>query len=422
MKWIDIALKDMLHSFRSAFSLVMMFVAPLLMTLLMSLAFGGGDDGGVSLPTIHVQVVNLDQPSAVSGSWAMGDMLLDVLKSEGLADILAVREAPDEATARAAVDAREAGVAVVIPANLTANALGGTGDATVVIYQDPTLTIGPSLVKTLISGVLDGFSGSRIAAQVTSVQFEARGQVLDAATENRLVRAYGEWARAQGELLRDNRQPYFHIQHPPSKARAADQRAAMMGQVMVGMMIFFAFFTGTSAAESILREDEEGTLARLFTTPTPQRVILGGKLLAVFVTVLVQVIILLTAARLAFGINWGRPIPAVLATLALVAAAAGFGVFLMSLVRTTRQSGPVIGVVVTLTGMLGGLMTTGVPDLPRAFQIGSLFTPQGWVLKTWKLALLGGSAVEVLIPSMVAAAIGVLLFLIGSRLIGRRFA
>ena len=50
---------------------------------------------------------------------------------------------------------------------------------------------------------------------------------------------------------------------------------------MGGMTIFYAFFTGTSTAQTILREDEDGTLPRLFTTPTTQATILGGKFLAV---------------------------------------------------------------------------------------------------------------------------------------------
>ena len=40
---------------------------------------------------------------------------------------------------------------------------------------------------------------------------------------------------------------------------------------MGGMMIFYAFFTGASTGQTILQEEEEGTLPRLFTTPTPQR-------------------------------------------------------------------------------------------------------------------------------------------------------
>lgn len=52
----------------------------------------------------------------------------------------------------------------------------------------------------------------------------------------------------------------------------------MMGLTMAGQMIFFAFFTGGNSMMSILREDEEGTLARLFTTPTDRTNILMGKI------------------------------------------------------------------------------------------------------------------------------------------------
>ena len=73
-------------------------------------------------------------------------------------------------------------------------------------------------------------------------------------------------------------------------------------------MIFYAFYTGVATAESILQEEEERTLPRLFSTPTPQATILGGKFLAVLFTVLVQVIVLLLVARLIFGIHWGEPV------------------------------------------------------------------------------------------------------------------
>ena len=53
MKVLDIALKDLLRSFRSAFALVMMFVAPLLITGLIYFAFGsmlGGDVDALEPP------------------------------------------------------------------------------------------------------------------------------------------------------------------------------------------------------------------------------------------------------------------------------------------------------------------------------------------------------------------------------------
>lgn len=84
MKVFDIALKDLLRSFRSAFALVMMFLVPLLITGLIYFAFGSmlGGDGGFGLPLTQVQIVNLDQPDPDSG-FSVGQMLVEFLQNEG---------------------------------------------------------------------------------------------------------------------------------------------------------------------------------------------------------------------------------------------------------------------------------------------------------------------------------------------------
>ena len=53
----------------------------------------------------------------------------------------------------------------------------------------------------------------------------------------------------------------------PTTAPETSMLVRIIGPIMGGTMIFYAFFTGMSTGESILREEEEGTLARLFTTP-----------------------------------------------------------------------------------------------------------------------------------------------------------
>jgi ABC-2 type transport system permease protein len=196
----------------------------------------------------------------------------------------------------------------------------------------------------------------------------------------------------------------------------------MIGRIMAGMMIFFAFFMGALSAESIIREDEEGTLERLFTTPTSQAAILGGKFTAVVLTLVIQIVILLAAARLIFGISWGKPLPVALITLGLIVSAAGFGVFLMSCVKTTRQTGPIMGGVLTVTGLLGGLFISGVPNLPEAFDTVRLSMPQGWALNAWELSLNGAGVGQVLVPVAVLLGLGALFFGIGVILFRKRFA
>ncbi len=422
MKALDIALKDMLRSFRSGFALVMMFVVPLLVTGIMQFAFGGlGGDGGFELPQTRVQVVNLDEPGP-QFSFSFGQMLAEFLQREELADLLQVTEAANEADARAAVDSQDAGVAVIIPPDFTTAALAPAGSAEVTLYQDPTLTLGPSIVKELVSQFVDGFSGTRIATSVVAEQLSKQGVAIDASLRQDVARQYAAWAEELGRSRSEGVHPALDIQPPPTKTEPVSQGAGMMGGIMAGMVIFFAFFTGASTAETIIREDEEGTLARLFTTPTPRAVILGGKFTAVFVTLVVQVMVLMLVSALIFDIRWGEPATVALAALGLVVAAAGFGVFIMSFLKSTRQAGPVVGGVLTLTGMLGGLFTTGLQDLPAVYQTISLLTPHGWVLRGWKLALAGGGVGDVLLPVFVSLGMGIVFFVVGALVFRRRFA
>ena len=93
MRVLHIALKDLLRSFRSAFLLVMMFVAPLLLTALIYFAFGRSGGDRFALPVTRIQVANLDQVDRQSGLSA-GQMLADYLQSEELADLLALFRGP----------------------------------------------------------------------------------------------------------------------------------------------------------------------------------------------------------------------------------------------------------------------------------------------------------------------------------------
>ena len=172
---------------------------------------------------------------------------------------------------------------------------------------------------------------------------------------------------------------------------------------------------------SILREDEEGTLARLFTTPVGHTSILAGKFISVFLSVILQGVVLIVAAHYAFGINWGEPLAVVLALTGQVIVAAGLGVLLISFVKTTQQGGPVLGGGLTALGTLGGLFTSGM-SMPEAFTMLAIFTPQGWVIKAWKVVLSGQPAPELMIPFAVLTVMGIVMFVIGAMMFRNRFA
>ena len=98
----------------------------------------------------------------------------------------------------------------------------------------------------------------------------------------------------------------------PTIGDADAKRPNVASQMLVGMMLFFMMFGASTPARSILEEHRQGTLPRLFTTPTPRSVILSGKYVAVFLVVLIQAAVLLVAGRLLLGADWGERAVAVL--------------------------------------------------------------------------------------------------------------
>jgi ABC-2 type transport system permease protein len=429
MKAIDIALKDLTRSFRSAFAIVFMFGVPLLVTGMFYLMFGNSSSGNLQLPKTTVIVANLDEGGprfevsekdfpGGKKTRTLGEMVVNVLESDELADLVQVSTAPGAELARAAVDGQQAQVAVIIPPDFSKTFADVNQQSTLELYQDPTLTIGPEIIRSILNRFMDGMAGVKIALNVYLDEASASdahlaGQVIQQYLDSSLVQT-----KDLAAALLDTR---------TSTAAAAPKRddsllSQIVGPIMAGMLIFYAFYTGASTAQSILKEEEERTLPRMFTTPTPRTVILSGKFLAVFLTVLVQVTVLLLAAHLIFRIEWGDLALVGLTAIGTVFCAASFGICLNSFLKNARQGGSLFGVILTLTGMLGMLSIIAAGS-STASQIGtaSLFVPQGWAVEGLVSVMHGGQFAE-LIPYVSGLFVwGSVMFVIGIWRFNRRY-
>ncbi len=422
MKILDLAVKDLLRATRSFFALGMMVVVPLLITGMLYLAFGQllSGSGPAALPELRVAVVNLDVPPA--GAPALGADLAVFLHDERLPDWLVLTEAATEAEARALVDEQQAGAAVIVPADFTQALLSPGSSTAVRILHDPTLTVGPAILQALLAQFVDGVSGARITLDVVNETRTAAGlPALDPADQQALAADYIEWYTAVQQDLNHGADPALAVQPPTAAQPPENSMAALLSRIMAGMMVFFAFYGGAYTAMSLVEDDELGTLARLFTTPTSRGTVLGGKFLAVVLTLVGQVSVLLLASTLIFRVRWGEPAPILLASLGLVVASAGFGVLLMNFIKSTKQGGAILGGVLSLMGLLGGLMTIAV-ELPPAFQTVTLFTPQGWAMRAWDMVLEGKPLLTLAVPVAVLIAVGLACLAGGTVLARRRFA
>jgi ABC-type Na+ efflux pump permease subunit len=433
MKAFDIALKDMTRSFRSVFAVVFMLGVPLLVTGMFYFMFGNmASDGGFTLPKTKVVIANLDEggpkfqvnPKNIPGGKkadTMGDLIVSILQSEDLADLIEVTLAPNAKTARTSVDSQTAQVAIIIPSDFSDQFADVDGEAVIEFYQDPTLTIGPAIMKAILNRFMDGMAGVKIAVNVFLDEADAH----ESALTGEVVQKYLKVSLAESD---DPQEELLDVRAPANgKKNEAEESQNLMlniiGPIMGGMMVFYAFYTGASTAQSILKEEEERTLPRLFTTPTSQATILTGKLLSVFMTVSVQVIVLIIAAQLIFGIQWGDFLSLALMAAGIIFSASSFGIFVNSFLKNTKQAGVLFGGVLTVTGMMGMIKIFAM-NSAIANKMGdtiSLLVPQGWAIRGLMQSMNGEPINSVLTTLLASLVWSAAFFIIGVWRFNRRY-
>jgi ABC-2 type transport system permease protein len=447
MKVIDIAFKDLSQSFRSLFALAFMFGVPILMTGIFYFMFGGSggdDEEAFNMSKTTVYVVNLDLGSdlfssdfiegnfdqfnqtgiEVSDISSMGDMLVQILNSDSFSEIIEVIVVNDVAVARTAVDDQRAGVAIIIPEGFSAALMETDQTATLELYQDPTLTIGPSIVKSFLSQFVDNVIGANVGIGVVFEQLSESGVVVDQGKAQEIIIQFLSTSSEGEQGGRFGSDQLLDIRSPTGEETTQGSDVIrVVSMIMAGMMVFYAFFTGAATAQNIIREEEAGTLQRLFTTPTPISTIFAGKFIAIFLTVIVQVSVLMIFSNLVFGIVWGDLISVLLVAIGMVIAASTLGIFLVSFLKDSRQAGIVFGGVMTVMGMIGiiNVFTMGVPNKPQILETASLLVPQGWAMRGLQMTMEGSALADILLFIGGLAIWSVIFFIIGNQKLRKRY-
>jgi ABC-2 type transport system permease protein len=408
-KILAIAWKDLRSTLRNRPALVMMLVAPLGLAALLGFAFGGGQSFDIA--ATKVVVANLDKGGVEPGQSA-GAAIQKILASKDLSDILATKTATSADAARKAVDDGDAEVAVIIPADFSAVVFGSDPTATsrVELYENPTAEIGGSIVEGVVGQVLADFNGARAAAAGAVAVRDAGGPSASTVA----ARAAETFTHAGGVTAG------LQVAQRSPKVGKSDKNVSVTGSILSGMMIFFMFFGAANVARTILTEDRDGTMPRLFTTPTRHGTVIAGKFVAVFVTVLVQAIVLLIAGRLIFSINWGRIDVVVLLTVVAAGVAGGLALLVIAFAKTPAQAGAIGSGVYLVLALLGGNFT-GTAQTGTTYAFIQQFTPNGWLLHGWDTAMRGGGVADVRWQVLVPLGFAVAFFFFAVLKMRRRF-
>jgi ABC-2 type transport system permease protein len=409
-KILAIAWKDLRSTLRNRPALVMMLVAPLGLAALLGFAFGGGQSFDIA--ATKVVVANLDKGGAGPGQNA-GAAIQKILASKDLSDILAAKTATSAAAAQKAVDSGDAEVAVIIPADFTSVVYGSDPAATsqIELYENPTAEIGGSIVEGVVGQVLADFNGARAAA-AGAVALRHTGGPSASTVAARAAETFTHEGGVSAGLQVTQRSP---------KVGKSGRDVSVTGSILAGMMIFFMFFGAANVARTILTEDRDGTMPRLFTTPTRHGTIIAGKFAAVFLTVLVQAVVLLIAGRLIFSIHWGRIDVVVLLTVVAAGVAGGLALLVIAFARTPAQAGAIGSGVYLVLALLGGNFT-GTAQTGTTYAFIQQFTPNGWLLHGWDTAMRGGGVADIRWQVLVPLGFAVAFFFFAVLKMRRRFA
>jgi ABC-type multidrug transport system permease subunit len=413
-KVFAVAWKDLLRSIRSMYFLGVSLAGPLLLTFLFSLAFSG--IGSTAISNIDVAFVNLDVSS--QGSPNLGETVRAVFDADELKELINLHTVATETEAVAGINDQEYSAALIIPPDFSQAVIGEGKTAQLRIISDPAESIAPQILENITATIADGFSSSKIMVTLAVEELQRRGGQANEEFYTDVVNRI----TAQSDSQSGSANSLLAVLNPQGQvAQTNDQYQQIISIIMVGMMIFFAFHSAAFNAQSLLLEEEKGTLARNFVSPTPVKTILAGKFLGVFATLIVQIPVLLLSSNLIFHIQWGEPGKMILGIFGLIVVSTGFGLFLMSLLHDSRQVGIILGGVMTVTSMMGGLYTTGIPNMPAFMEIMKKFTPQGWALDIWQLILKDAGYTEILIPFAVMLCMGLAFFIIANLRFQKRF-
>ena len=411
-----IALKDTLVRFRDRNALIFMLVAPLLISMIMGAAFGNMSGGSSPIFEIPLIVVNQDEGE-------LGERFADILEAielettEGQRQLFDVMPSDDEAAALEKVGLGEVRGVLIIPTDFSELIESGESGAAVELVTDPSANVSPGILRGVVNDIAAEFSSAVIIVQTVPDQIVSYQDLLGAALA-RFGTVFAEQFEAQ--VIEDG--PQQRISLSTTTLGETDTEFNILGYFAPSMAIFFLMFSLFEGTRSILEEESNGTLHRLMTTPTQIAQILLGKIGGTFLTGLLQIVVLIAASALLFGLDWGTsPLGLLLMTVATVAAATSLGAFVAAFARNVNQAG-IVGTAITLIFAILGGNFVQVGGFPAWLDVISKFTVNRWALDGFvTLTLGGGQTADILTNALVLFGLAGLFFILAMATFTRRF-
>lgn len=355
---LAVARKDLLLGFRNRTTIVLAVLAPVVLGVLCSLAFGQFPAPGSS--PVAVAFVDADTGS-------VGAALKQAVNGPSLRSVLRVHSVPTVGSARQLVHSGGAVAALVVPAGTTKRVDQGH-PANIVVIRDDNQIVGSTVAESVASALV---------AQVTTAQ----AAVVTAHALAPSISTATLAARA-AKLT-----PPFTLSTAAVSNRAV-KAASYFGP---SMALLFLFFTMSQQTRTLWTERRQKILARVEAAPVPPWVVVLGKLLAAFGIGLVSVLVSWGVMSLAFQATWGPPAAVLPLIVLTVVANLGLAMLVLALSKSEQQLAGLTALVGFGLAIIGGNFVQ-VYLLPSRLQQLALITPNGWALRSFSgLVAIGSS-------------------------------
>lgn len=414
LKTFLIGLKDMRIAFRDRAAVMLMLLAPFLLTVGMGFVtgrFSGTSNSGLS--NIPVVIVNLDKAE-------LGDALTEVFHSDDLADLMEPTDLTDAEAARRLVDENNAAAAIIIPEGFTRSIIPAEGmmmnptytesePVQIEVYTNPSTPTSAGVVKAIVDEFVSRVEEGRTLGMTSIGQMLTTGIITP------------EQAESEGRGL------FEHVDQNASTALVLKTDAQggqavefdVLAYMAPGMALLFLMFTVSYGGRSILAERAQGTLPRMLVSPTSSAQILGGKVFGIYLTGVAQMGILILASAIFFRVKWGDPVGMTALILAAVFGATGWGMLITALARNPNQVASIGSATMLIFGILGGSFIN-LEIMPVSVQLISKITPNAWALDGFTTLALGGGLRELAEPITALFVMGMVLFVAGTIIFGKK--
>ncbi len=416
-KILLIGIKDLRLAFRDRAALILMLLAPFILTVGLGVVTGRFSGNSSGLADIPVIVVNLDKGQ-------LGNSLADVFSSKDLEKLVEPQSMDSATAARQAIDADKAAAAVIIPAGFTESIIPSqaqidaaqkdptlsTPAVKIEVYANPARSTGASVIKAIVDEFISRVEQGRVEGMTRILAIPGIEKMGSAQ-----VRSLAESMFNQGD---NQAVPQSAITLKTSTQGANAVEFDPLAYLAPAMALMFLMYTVSYGGRSILAERSQGTLPRLMISPTTSSQILAGKVLGIFLTGVAQMTILIVASTLLFQVKWGDPLGLAVLIAAAVFGATGWGMLITAVSRTPGQVGGTGSALMLMFGLLGGSFIN-LEQLPPFFRTISGITPNAWGLDGFTTLALGGTLADLGKPVLALLVMGVALFTGASLLFGR---